>query len=192
MIDGVKVLNDKFEFYDLGFPGFKKDSYITEKCDGYYIDRCLVRAHEKFYIHRDMNNRNMITCEDLVKNLKDIISNPESYVIASYDEDDIPLSKEFVDKVKEVLDNIYKGIIVVNNVKIDLSKYEPSGEYCILKSANCTYIHYAVKKYYSIISGQYVLFLADGRVKSYDNIQSMQISKDVRLTREELERIWKS
>lgn len=189
-MNNVKLVDDTFTFADLNIAGLPHFDYSIYRCvvAGYGCPE-IVCSDDKFTLHKSLI-KGTVSCTALLEKIDKILGNKGTARIGLLNP--IPLDEGSIKHLVNIKNDLESGFITINNIKIDLNTYEPNGEYAEIYTDKIEYTLYNVKKYYSIIEGQYTFFLNNGKIKSIDGVKSMTISKDVRLTKEELERLWKS
>lgn len=195
MINNVKLVDDQFVFKDLNIEGLTKyntyhiNSSVPRSGCYYYPDE-IVAFDTTFSLHKSLYGQHDVTCLRLLKILYKLLYYSESAIIVTGSKK-LKLQKCTIDSIQCIMDQLKSGFITINNVKIDLSQYETDGEYFEIECDKARYVLNRVKKYYTTFDNQYTIFFSDGSIRSISNVNEVKMSKDVRLTKEELERLWK-
>lgn len=193
-MENIKLIKDSFTFADLNVQGLPADfSSIAERAyrGSYYSHPAIFKLNTGFALHKSLEG-GAVTCLELISKCDEVISDFDNMVIINSSGEEVPISNIVLNEIKRIKSELEAGFITINNIKIDLPTYETDGEYGIFYTDKTTYIFYRIKKYYSILEGQYTIFSSTGKIKSINGVKSMEISKDVRLTQEELEKLWRS
>lgn len=195
----MKLKNDMFRLVDLRIPFVDKDTVFREDRDGDmynpFTGYTSVLGSSSYYFHRKLDRTGVQVSDTLVHDLNKIKIS-QSIKTKQIGEDkqlrDIDVNTKT--KIEVILENIKNGFIYINGSKIIIDEYEPDGEYFILhsnnKQINSPIIINGVKRYYSIVQGQYVIFRSNGIIESFDNITSVSMSKDVRLDYDDIKTLW--
>lgn len=187
------LLNDTFTLSDLNIPFVNKNTCFFKFQSLYYLSQ-LISGRNSYFFHKSLSGNNKTEiCNDFYDNLTYLLSfDEESFISQSLSKKDkIPFIPYIQPKIEKIYNNFLNGYIVINNIKIFIEEYEVNGEYMVLHRKDKVIHQNHVLKYYSNVSGQYTLFLTDGSIRSYDDIVEVEMSKDIRITTEDLKKIWR-
>lgn len=194
----MKLNNDMFMLVDLRIPFVDKSTIFredhTRKVYNPFLGYDAILGSNVYYFHRKLDGTGVQISYNLVHDLNKIISNQ---LIKTKQDGEVNLRDTDINtktKIELILEDIKNGFIYINGSKIVIDEYEPDGEYFVLHSKNeeinSPIVINGVKKYYSIIQGQYVIFRSNGIIESFDNISSVSMSKDVRLDYDDIKVLW--
>lgn len=198
--------NDSFLFSQLGIPFITNEAvYFTNRLDfepGLRTsrDEDIMNNRVVYTIHKSLNGTGPEVDQSLYDRLQTILrlhtTDKPLYVVSNpfskKQRNVIPVEPYIISSIKKIYKDLLDGQITVNGMTITIKDYELNGEYFILYKENGSVQRYSnVKGYYSITSGQYVLFFSNGFITSFDNIAKVEMSKDVRITDEDLNKIWR-
>lgn len=193
----MKLLNDRFTLSDLRIPFTNEDTIFREDYSKYGAFTGItdsVRGRSLYYFHKKLDGNGVQICDKLLRDLDWILSNSQVKTKQLDDRDfkDIDMSTRV--KIETIIENIKAGFIYINGIKFIINDYEPDGEYFELYSDTTNPNHPIkitnVKKYYSIVSGQYIIFHSNGIISSFDNVSLVSMSKDVRLDIDDIKTLW--
>lgn len=196
----VKLQNDSFKLKDLGIPFIGHDSkiFIPGRA-AYMIGKAefnIIGFHT-YRFHRALDGSGTVVCDrlyDVLRRLStaEIMKHCKIRLTGYHSQPEYDVPYETIIGAKKILDRIVKeDTIAINGIDIKISEYETDGEYFnLIRSDGTSHGMYNVKKYYSVVSGEYVMFLHDNTIQTFTGIKSIEMSKDVRIMAEDLKKLW--